>query len=111
MSSIAPPEQATDIDSLNELWELPAFENDKGWELIFIDDDHNTMEMVTILLVVVFQKTPEQAVELMLRIHNHGRAGVFKGSFEECKEKQDQANTFQQINGMDVFSVIEKISD
>lgn len=111
MSSVAPPEQATDIDSLNELWELPAYENDKGWELIFLDDDHNTMEMVSIMFMVVFEMTPEKAVEAMLRIHNEGRAGVFRGSYDECKEKQEQANVFQQINNMDVFSIIEKVGD
>lgn len=110
-ASVADPTTTTDVDLLSEIWELPAFENDKGYELFFMDDDVNTMEMVTLLLISVFEMDVEKAFELMLRIHNHGRAGVYRGSYDECKEKQDAANLWQAANGMNVFSIIEKVGD
>jgi len=110
-TSVSPPDVTTDIDHLEKLWEMPSFEEDKGWELIFLDDDVSPMEYVALLFMEVFEMSPERAVEVMLRIHNHGRGSVFRGSYEECKEKQDAANAWQRQIKMNVFSVIEKVGD
>lgn len=104
-------EQDLDISpaELEELFNAPTFEKDKGHRLVFLDDDRTPMIFVVIVLVQVFEMTPEKATELMLRVHNHGRAEVFKGSWDECKAKKDAVDMLNEAYGEHLFSIIEKI--
>lgn len=96
---------------LEDLFDMPAFENDKGYRLVALDDDHTSMEFVTVVFMQVFELDVERAAELMLQIHIGGRAEVFKGSFDECKTKKDQIDAFNEKYGEHLFTLIEKIDD
>jgi ATP-dependent Clp protease adaptor protein ClpS len=96
---------------LEDLFELPAFENDKGYRLVALDDDRTPMDFVTIVFMQVFELESERAIELMLQIHVGGRAEVFKGSFDECKNKKDQIDAFNEKYEEHLFTLIEKIDD
>ncbi|EKU31075.1 MULTISPECIES: ATP-dependent Clp protease adapter ClpS [Alcaligenes] len=49
------------------------------YQVILLNDDYTPMEFVVNILERVFAKTPEQAEQLMLKVHYEGRAvcGVY----------------------------------
>lgn len=106
-------EPALDISptQLEDLFEMPAFETDKGYRLIALDDDVTPQDFVTIVFMKVFELPVEKALELMLQIHVGGRAEIFKGSFDECKAKKDQIDAFNEKYEEHLFTLIEKIDD
>lgn len=57
------------------------------WRVIFHNDDKTTMDFVIFLLVQVFHKTPQEAVELTMKVHIDGAAvvGVYTHEIAESK--------------------------
>ena len=58
---------------------------DKPWVTIVWDDPVNLMSYVTFVFIKLFGFTQERAHELMLQVHNVGRAVVAAGSREEME--------------------------
>jgi len=54
-------------------------------ELVVFNDDINTFDHVTKILIKVCQHTPEQAEQCTLIIHYKGKCTVKKGSREKLK--------------------------
>lgn len=54
-------------------------------ELVVFNDDFNTFEHVTKVLIKVCQHSPEQAEQCTLIIHYKGKCAVKKGSREKLK--------------------------
>jgi ATP-dependent Clp protease adaptor protein ClpS len=66
--------------------ELKAiFSNDRLWVTIVWDDPVNLMSYVTYVFMELFGYTKEHATELMLKVHNDGKAVVSNGSREEME--------------------------
>lgn len=61
------------------------FNNDKPWITIVWDDPVNLMAYVTYVLMKVFGYSRKRANELMLKVHNEGKAVVSTGSREEME--------------------------
>lgn len=59
----------------------------KLWKVILHDDDYTTMEFVIHVLEAVFNKTPQEAADLMLQVHHRGMcvAGVYTYEIAETK--------------------------
>jgi len=57
------------------------------WRVIFHNDDKTTMEFVILLLLKVFYKNTNEAVEIMLTVHEKGKAiaGVYTHEIAENK--------------------------
>ena len=57
------------------------------WRVIFHNDDKTTMDFVVFLLVKVFHKNPQEAIELTMQIHVDGAAvvGVYTHEVAETK--------------------------
>ena len=58
---------------------------EKPWVTIVWDDPVNLMSYVTFVFIKLFNFTHEKAHELMLQVHNEGRAVVAVGSREEME--------------------------
>lgn len=58
---------------------------DKPWVTIVWDDPVNLMSYVTMVFMKLFGFSQEHAHELMLQVHNEGRAVVRSGSREEME--------------------------
>ena len=71
-------------DKLEE--ELRAiFNADRLWVTVVWDDPVNLMSYVTFVFMELFGYSKERATELMLKVHNEGRAVVSSGSREEME--------------------------
>ena len=64
-----------------DIWQLV----DKPWVTIVWDDPVNLMSYVTFVFIKLFGFSQERAQELMLQVHNEGRAMVSTGSREEME--------------------------
>jgi len=58
---------------------------DRPWVTVVWDDPVNLMTYVTYVFIKLFEFTPEHAHQLMLQVHNEGRAAVTTGSREEME--------------------------
>ena len=70
---------ATQVDSEVDL------KADRPWVCIVWDDPVNLMIYVTYVFMVLFGYSKERATELMLKVHNEGRAKVSSGTSEEME--------------------------
>ena len=85
-----------------------SIDEPKQWKVLIMNDDVTTMEVVTYLLVHVFNHTEPQAKEIMLKVHNEGAgvAGVY--SFEIAEQKSADATLFARANGAPLVIKIEE---
>lgn len=60
------------------------------WQVILLNDDVTPGEFVVELLIQIFQKKSEEAVDIMLEVHNKGRASV-----AICTREIAEARVFQ----------------
>ncbi len=70
------------IDETTEKLQRP-----RRYKVLLHNDDYTTMEFVVLVLVNVFHLSEEQAVEIMLHVHQHdvGVAGVYSYEVAETK--------------------------
>lgn len=61
------------------------FAVDRPWVVIVWDDPVNLMSYVTYVFITVFGFSKEKARELMMQVHNEGKALVAKGAREEME--------------------------
>jgi ATP-dependent Clp protease adaptor protein ClpS len=59
----------------------------KMYRVLMHNDDYTTMEFVVAVLVSVFKKSSEEAVEIMLNVHQRGAGvcGVYTANIAETK--------------------------
>lgn len=57
------------------------------WSVIILNDDVTTMDFVVRVLVEIFDKSIEDAINLMLKIHNEGEAVAGVYSYEVARTR------------------------
>ena len=67
---------------------------DKPWTTIVWDDPVNLMSYVTFVFVKLFGFSGERAYDLMMQVHNEGRAAVSSGSREEMERDVQRLHEF-----------------
>ena len=70
------------------------FNSDKQWVTIVWDDPVNLMTYVTYVFMELFGYSKERATELMLKVHNDGKAVVSTGSREEMEHDVARLHEF-----------------
>jgi ATP-dependent Clp protease adaptor protein ClpS len=70
------------------------FSADSPWITIVWDDPVNLMTYVTYVLMELFGFSKEKATEIMLKIHNEGKAVVSTGSREEMEHDAARLHEF-----------------
>jgi ATP-dependent Clp protease adaptor protein ClpS len=70
------------------------FNSDKPWVTIVWDDPVNLMTYVTYVFMELFGYPKERATELMLKVHNDGKAVVSTGSREEMEHDVARLHEF-----------------
>ena len=77
-------ESETDLDLAAE----------RPWVCVCWDDPVNLMTYVTHVFMVVFGYSKERARELMLKVHNEGRASVSSGTREEMERDAQRLHEY-----------------
>ena len=72
-----------------------AEKNDKPWQVIVLDDPVNLMDYVSRILIKVFGFSKEKAEELMMAVHQKGRAVVWSGNREKAEMYVNQLHSAQ----------------
>jgi ATP-dependent Clp protease adaptor protein ClpS len=78
------------------------------YKVILLNDDFTPMDFVVYVLKSFFNKTDDEAHDIMMHVHKDGAgiAGVY--SFEVAEMKSAQVNMFAKDNQHPLKSVIEK---
>lgn len=79
------------------------------YKVILLNDDFTPMEFVVLVLKRFFNKTEEQAAEIMLSVHQKGSglAGIY--TFEIAEMKAMQSNQFARSNQHPLKTVTEPV--
>lgn len=73
----------------------PRSKTDKPWQVVVLDDPVNLMEYVSRILIKIFGFSSEKADELMMAVHQQGRAVVWTGGREKGEMYVNQLHSAQ----------------
>lgn len=78
------------------------------WRVLLHNDDYTTQEFVVIVLRKYFNKSAEEAVRIMLHVHNHGvgECGVY--TYEVAETKVTQVMDFARKHQHPLQCIMEK---
>jgi ATP-dependent Clp protease adaptor protein ClpS len=103
MSTRSDARESTLTESRSE----PALARPRLWRVLLHNDDYTTQEFVVWILETIFHKGPQEAVAIMLSVHESGLglAGIYTRDVAETKIKavQDaaEANEFPLLVTME----------
>ena len=86
----------------------PTSKEPSKYAVVLHNDDYTTMDFVVEVLQRFFKKTGDEAVRIMLKVHQDGRgvAGVY--SYEIAETKSVQVNDHAQARGFPLKSTVEE---
>ncbi|WP_295417891.1 ATP-dependent Clp protease adaptor ClpS [Sulfurovum sp.] len=97
---------------------MPKFEEELDVELeiqepqmfrvVLHNDDYTSMDFVVEVLTGIFHKTTEEAVQIMLQIHEKERAVCGVYSFEIAQTKAEQVKQLAKKNEFPLLATIEE---
>ena len=95
-------EEGADSEVWDDVREPPMY------KVLLHNDDYTTMEFVVEILMLVFNKTPEAAVRIMLNVHQKGVGicGVY--TFEVSETKVNTVHSLARENGFPLKCSMEK---
>jgi ATP-dependent Clp protease adaptor protein ClpS len=81
----------------------------KRFEVLLLNDDYTTMDLVIDVLQLFFKKSNEEAVQIMLKIHTEGEGvcGVF--SFDIAQTKVSQVIEYARKNEQPLMCTLREI--
>ena len=65
----------------------PRLKQPKKYKVILLNDDYTTMEFVVHILETIFQRSPSEATQIMLSVHQKGSGicGIYTKQIAETK--------------------------
>ena len=78
------------------------------YKVMLLNDDYTTMEFVVEVLVYVFQKSGEQATQIMLNVHRSGVGVCGIYPLEIAETKVDTVLTLARENGFPLKCIMER---
>jgi ATP-dependent Clp protease adaptor protein ClpS len=78
------------------------------YKVLLHNDDYTTMEFVVEILMLVFKKSPEESVEIMLNVHQKGIGicGVY--TYEVSETKVNTVHALARENGFPLKCTMEE---
>ena len=89
-------------ETREEIVEPPMF------KVLLHNDNYTTMEFVVEILILVFRRSPEDAVEIMLNVHHKGVGicGVY--TYEISETKVNEVHALAKQHGFPLKCTMEK---
>ena len=86
----------------------PQIRKPSMYRVLLLNDDYTTQEFVVIVLRKYFNKSAEEAVRIMLHVHNHGvgECGVY--TYEVAETKVTQVMDFARKHQHPLQCIMEK---
>lgn len=81
----------------------------KQYQVILNNDDYTPMDFVIEVIMKFFNKTNEQAAEIMLKVHYEGRAVCGVYSAEIAETKAAQVNQYARDNEHPLLCSYEQV--
>lgn len=78
------------------------------YRVMLLNDDYTTMEFVVEVLVYVFQKSSEEAMQIMLNVHRSGVGVCGIYPYEIAETKVDTVETLARENGFPLKCIMER---
>ncbi len=78
------------------------------YKVMLINDDYTTMEFVVEVLVYVFQKSSEEAMQIMLNVHRSGVGVCGIYPYEIAETKVETVETLARENGFPLKCIMER---
>jgi ATP-dependent Clp protease adaptor protein ClpS len=87
----------------------PKLQQPPQFKVVMLNDDFTPMEFVVQVLQQFFSHSREKAVQIMLVVHQKGRAtaGIYPAEIAETKTAQ--ANAYARKNQHPLLTVLEKV--
>ena len=79
------------------------------YSVVFHNDDFTPMEFVTLILMHIFFKTEADALNLMMKVHQEGKALIGTYSYDIASSKADTATNLARKNGYPLRISIQKV--
>lgn len=76
-------------------------------DVVFYNDDFTTMEFVVDVLVSVFNKSPEDAEQLMITVHQAGSAVVGTYTYDVAVSRTNLTRSIAKKNGFPLRVEVE----
>jgi len=80
----------------------------KLYKVILLNDDYSTMEFVIDILVKIFHKTNDEAMQIMLNVHNKGKGVCGIYTYEVAQTKVAQVSQEARNKGYPLKAIIEE---
>lgn len=89
----------------------PKVKRPPKYAVVLLNDDYTTMEFVVEVLRKYFDKNGDEAIQIMLCIHQKGRgvAGIY--TFEIAETKVYQVHEYARAQGFPLKCSIEEVSE
>jgi ATP-dependent Clp protease adaptor protein ClpS len=78
------------------------------YKVLLLNDDFTPMDFVVLLLKQLFHKSHEEALRIMLEVHNKGSGVCGLFTLDVAETKSEQAITAARMNEYPLQCVIEK---
>ena len=80
----------------------------KEYIVILLNDNFTTREFVVEILQLIFHKNPEEAVAIMLKVHNNGRGIVGVYTWDIAQTKACQVHAIAKQHDYPLKCIVEE---
>lgn len=81
----------------------------RKYNVVMYNDDFTTMEFVVFILVSIFNKNNEEAVNIMMTVHKGGKAIVGSYTYDIANSKVEKALALAKAEGFPFKVKVEEV--
>jgi len=104
MSELGDSELVLEKDAQKQALRPPSL-----YKVVLINDDYTPMDFVTEVLRLFFSKTDETAFQIMMAIHEQGKATCGTYSADVAETKVQQVNDCARESGHPLLCTLEEV--